>query len=155
MVVCSRMSEERFLNFFEIGGLLRSAQNVNTQKATSLWLDAVTSFRQEKNLDISFRTCSKTELDQFLCKFYTSLRPKKPGVAVQPQLLFNFGECSHSTTRSHFTAAVKPLLRRRVQAIHWCSERHSCSENEGRQLPPGTAQGATQHGRFNDPGRVL
>ena len=88
MVVCSRMSEERFLNSFEIDGLLRSAQNVNTQKATSLWLDAVTSFRQEKNLDISFGTCSNTELDQFLCRFYTSLRPKKPGVAVQPQLLF-------------------------------------------------------------------
>ena len=68
------------LSSSEIHDLLRSAQNVNTQKATSLWLRAVTSFRQEKNVDISFGTCSKKELDQFLCQFYMSLRPKKPGV---------------------------------------------------------------------------
>ena len=89
VVVCSRMSEERFstlLSSSEIDDILRSAQNVNTQKATSLWLRAVTSFRQEKNVDISFGTCSKKELDQFLCQFYTSLRPKKPGVEYSGRL---------------------------------------------------------------------
>ena len=40
----------------------------------------MTSFRQEKNLDISFGICSKRELDQFLCQFYTSLCLKKPCV---------------------------------------------------------------------------
>lgn len=74
---------ERFgpaLSSAEIDTLLEGALNKNTERATTVWLRAVTSFRKEKGLDLSFATCSAQELSDFLCQFYASVRPQKAGV---------------------------------------------------------------------------
>jgi len=61
----------------EIDDLLRGAQNENTAKATASWLRTVTEFRKEKGLDICFATCTAEEFNEFLCRFYVEMKPKK------------------------------------------------------------------------------
>ena len=64
----------------EIDMLLKGVLNKNTERATTVWLRAVTSFRKEKGLDLSFATSSAQALNEFLCQFYASVRPQKAGV---------------------------------------------------------------------------
>ena len=74
---------ERFgpaLSPAETDMLLKGALNKNTERATTVWLRTVTSFRKEKGLDLSFATCSAQEVNDFLCQFYASVRPQKAGV---------------------------------------------------------------------------
>ena len=63
----------RALRPAEIDMLLKGALNKNTERATTVWLRAVTSFRKEKGLDLSFATCSAQALNEFLCQFYASV----------------------------------------------------------------------------------
>jgi len=53
--------------------LVEDAKSVNTTKATNLWLRAVTEFREEKKIGLSFATCSAEEMNDFLCRFYAEL----------------------------------------------------------------------------------
>ena len=63
----------------ELNLLVGDAQPSNANKATSASLRAVTDFREEKSLDISIAHCSAEELNEFLCQFLFSLKPKKAG----------------------------------------------------------------------------
>ncbi len=42
----------------ELEEIVAGAENENTKKATNVWLRAVTAFREEKELAISFAHCT-------------------------------------------------------------------------------------------------
>ncbi len=63
----------------EFRSLLDSALNGNTRRASSTWLRVVTAFREEKKISIYFGHCDSKELDEFLCEFYTCMKPQKEG----------------------------------------------------------------------------
>ena len=61
----------------EIGQLLEKAVPENTRKSTLMWVTTFDAFCREQGLVIDLATCSATELNDALCKFYPALRTKK------------------------------------------------------------------------------
>ena len=64
-------------NEAEIGQLLEKAVPENTRKSTLMWVTTFDAFCREQGLVIDLATCSATELNDVLCKFYPALRTKK------------------------------------------------------------------------------
>ena len=58
----------------DIDLLLKEAVPMNTRKSTDMWVGVFQKFCKEQDIDLDLATCSATELNSALCKFYPSLR---------------------------------------------------------------------------------
>lgn len=99
------MAADRFASVSDkdIEDLIAGAENENTAKATALWLRVVTEFRREKSLDICFATCTAEEFNEFLCRFYMELKPKKSDT--------EYARSSYLAARSALQRHVRVLKR--------------------------------------------
>lgn len=97
---------ERFLSVSneDIEKLVEDAKNVNTARATSVWLRAVTEFREEKGSNISFALCSAEELNDFLCLFYAQLKPKRGEVYSRSSYL-----AARAAVQRHVNVLKRPF----------------------------------------------
>lgn len=64
----------------DIAQVLEDAVPKSTKKATSFWVNVFSSFLAESGLRLDLQTCSGTELNDVLGRFYLSLRNKEGGI---------------------------------------------------------------------------
>ena len=64
-------------NKAQISQLLEKAVPENTRKSTLMWVTTFDTSCREHGLVIDLATCSATELNDALCKFYPALHTKK------------------------------------------------------------------------------
>ena len=81
----------------DIDLLLKEAVPMNTRKSTDMWVGVFQKFCKEQDIDLDLATCSATELNSALCKFYPSLRMKSGGVYRKASYLASRGAIHRKT----------------------------------------------------------
>ena len=71
----------------DVAQVVEDAVPTATKKATSFWLDVFSSFIAESGIHLDLKTCSATELNGVLGRFYVSLRNKEGGMYMKNSYL--------------------------------------------------------------------